>query len=202
MNVGCGFGANQADQVKDNFVDNYVQKYRLTPDGLCFDIFGDSYLFANVEYHYRLNRQWDMGAIAAWGISGEFYEEENRVYDDLTTCKEGRERCHYFVVAPSVRYTWYETNSQRAYSRLALGLMRHHLRFDYREYPYIAGNIIGDWSDTPSITYIDTSDEVKWRMAWQLTALGYSFGNDRSRCFLELGYGCLGVFRMGVALMF
>lgn len=195
LSGGIGFGANQADHATSSMINSCMERYRLEYDGECFDIFGDSYLFANLEYHYRLNRKWDIGALAAWGLSRESfissYSSEMPVNDGI-----GSEACRYFVAAPSVRFTWYESPSSRCYSRVALGLMRHHLSFHYSELQPDAERNQTDYSVT------DRYSDIRWRMAWQATVVGGSVGTDAFRFFGELGYGCLGVVRMGLSIGF
>ena len=43
---------------------------------------------------------------------------------------------------------------------------------------------------------------MKWRMAYQMTALGVAFGGDNFHFFGELGYGSLGVVRLGLGFVF
>ena len=42
----------------------------------------------------------------------------------------------------------------------------------------------------------------KWRMAYQLTAIGASVGGKSFNLFGELGYGSLGIVRLGIGIMF
>ena len=206
INIGFGFGANQSDNDRNQMVNSYLEKYRLEPSGECFDLNGDNYISANIEYHYRLNRKWDIGAFATWGASADSYGEKYVVYDEPTHRTEATERCNFFAMSPSVRYTWYEDRTLRAYFRLAAGVMRHHLRFDYHEYPLtprIAGEDHGDIiNDALTSPYYDDTNQIKWKIAWQVTPLAVSMGNTPYRFFAELGYGCLGVLRMGMSLNF
>jgi hypothetical protein len=50
--------------------------------------------------------------------------------------------------------------------------------------------------------YTDGSDDIKWRMAYQLTAIGASVGGKSFNFFGELGYGSLGIVRLGLGFMF
>ena len=207
---GLGFGFCQADHDRDRMIDAHIQRYGIYAEGECFDIVGDAYLQAGVEYHYRLSRKWDVGVLADWGISRESYSSydfqsghADPVTDDPEYYAFANELCRFFVFAPSLRYTWYEQRYFRSYSRIALGCMRHHLTFDYKRYPWI-GYYPADnesYSDqTPVFT--DSTDEIKWRMAYQLTAIGISFGSQSFNLFGELGYGSLGVVRVGACYMF
>ena len=201
-----GLGACQADYDKNIFIDNYLNHYGLTTEGQCFDLFGDAYLQAGVEYHYRLNRKWDVGVLANWGSSGESYSDfyDNQINDNIPPPTpdyyvRGFEQCRFFVVAPSVRYTWREQIGYRCYSRVALGVMRQHLTFDCKRYPWIK-NGSGLYQSDPE--YIDGADNIKWRMSYQLTAIGATVGNQSFHFFGELGYGSLGIVRFGVGVMF
>ena len=74
--------------------------------------------------------------------------------------------------------------------------MRHHLTFDYMRYP---------WNDQQSVSipsFTDSTDNIKWRMAYQLTAIGATIGSQSFNFFGEIGYGSLGIVRFGVGFMF
>jgi len=203
-----GFGNCQASHDRDRMTDNYLERYDLTGEGECFDLVGDAYLQAGLEYHYRLNRNWDIGVLADWGISRDSYsayyfppENANSPAANPDDWASANECCRFFVFAPSVRYTWYETNSSRCYSRIALGAMRHHLTFDYKRYPWNDyPSMSNSFSDIPSFT--DSTDNIKWRMAYQLTAIGATIGSQSFNFFGEIGYGSLGIVRLGVGFMF
>ena len=207
---GLGFGPCQASHDKDRMIDANIQRYGILAEGECFDIVGDAYLQAGVEYHYRLNRKWDVGVLADWGISREGYSScyyQSGHADPVTADPEyyayANEQCRFFVIAPSLRYTWNERRYYRSYSRIALGGLRHHLTFDYRRYPWVAYYPFNNASYDDKIpVFTDSTDEIKWRMAYQLTAIGFSFGSQSFNFFGELGYGSLGVVRLGASCMF
>ena len=92
---------------------------------------------------------------------------------------------------------------------MALGALRQHLRFEYNEYPwqyneYPQADTYQTSTETtdPEPTFTDTAEKTKWRMAYQLTAIGGSIGSDVFSLWGELGYGSLGIVRLGVAFMF
>ena len=213
---GLGFGHCQATHDRDRLVDRYLQQYKLTTSGDCFDLVGNAFLQAGLEYHYRLNRKWDVGVLANWGIAREGYDSQYYVpeYADPRYYQPdfngiGHEFSRFFVVAPSVRYTWCEGFGWRCYSRLALGALRQHLRFEYNEYPWQYNeypqadtNQTSTETTDPEPTLTDISEKTKWRMAYQLTAIGGSIGSDVFSLWGELGYGSLGIVRLGVAFMF
>ena len=178
----------------------FQREFHLVQEGECFDILGDSYVLANLEYHFRLNPKWDVGVMAVWGLSRENYaanDPNDPVFaEGSREIALGRELSRYFAVGPSVRYTWHEGKFTRLYSRLATGLMRHHLNFDYREY-----RETGEYPESSrDVIKTESVDRMKWRMAYQLTAIGGSVGAGSFRMFGELGYGCLGVVRLGIAV--
>ena len=96
-----------------------------------------------------------------------------------------------------MRYTWYETRSYRLFSRVAVGMMRHHRHFEVEKRKYdkqhSQGVAVGD---------MVTTSDTKWRMAYQLSPIGVTIGNDNLRFIAELGYGCLGVMNIGISLCF
>lgn len=203
INGTLGFGSNQADHLTKHFVDDIVQRYHMEREGECGDIFGDSYTIGKIEYHYRLNRKWDVGAMMAWGKSSESYtdeyyhmtEQHKADYPEIVTL--GYQSCHSFSFAPSVRYTWYEKGACRYYSRAACGLMRNHLSFDMNEWTFN-----GPYE---SYCYADEKkhyEKTNWRIAYQFSPIGMSVGAGPVRFLAELGYGCLGVCNVGIGICF
>lgn len=199
LNIGIGSGANQADHDLHTIINGYPSLNDYDVEGECFDLIGDSYLFINFEYHYRLNRKWDIGSMAAWGLSRDgntYYSPQNQyAYAGQTKWIYDHETSRYFVVAPSVRYTLYETTSTRLYSRLCLGVMRHHL--NYKRSFYDGNDALID-EPTESVL----TDMVKWGMGYHITAIGGNIGTENIHFFGEIGYGCLGVVRIGASFSF
>ena len=203
VNATFGFGHNQSDHLTTRFVDDIIQPLHMERDIACGDIIGDSYLVGKMEYHYRLNMKWDIGALAAWGKSSEnytdeyYYAIEQHKKDSPGTITHGHSRCRSFSFAPSVRYTWYETRTYRLFSRVSLGMMRNHLEFDIEEWRYGGEN-----NPHGTIVREERTDETKWRMAYQVSPIGLSVGAGPLRFFAEVGYGCLGVCNIGLGLSF
>lgn len=204
INGTLGLGPNQADRSTHRFVDGLRQPYHLEKEGECFDLIGDSYVIGKLEYHYRLNRKWDIGAMIAWGYSKENYTDDEYYYaveqnklDNRDTYTIGYQKCRTFSFAPSVRYTWYETPTYRLFSRVSLGMMRHHLNFSVEEWKYN-----GPTKPYHSIVNEGITDKTEWRMAYQFSPIGISVGSSNFRFFCELGYGCLGVMNTGVSVCF
>lgn len=204
LSLGLGFGANQADHDMHRMVDGYEQRYYIREFSDFENLIGDAYLSANIEYHYRLNRRWAVGALLGVGLSRETYYGEyatselvGRPITPYLEYRDGEEKCWYMAVAPSLRLKWYETNACQVYSRIALGALYQHLSFDYRVFPCT------DWYHVPEVpSYTESTDRVKWRMAYQLTPIGFNMGSDAFHLFGELGYGCLGVVRLGFSYSF
>ncbi len=203
VNVTFGLGPNQTDRSTERFVDDIIQPRHMEKEGECGNILGDSYIMGKMEYHYRLNRRWDIGAMMAWGYSSENYTDEyyyaiaENKQNAPGTVTQGYSRCRSFSLAPSVRYTWYETRTYRLFSRVSLGMMRHHLRFNIEEWKY--GNKSRPYG---SIIREENADEIKWRMAYQVSPIGISVGAGPLKFFAEMGYGCLGVCNVGLAFCF
>jgi len=209
-----GFGECQASRDRDKLINSFKERYNLEKSWEPEDLRGDAYLQAGMEYHYRLNRKWEIGILANWGASNELYTQDydsnGNVYNPPSTgvynpsqFADATETCRFFTFAPSVRYTWYETLGFRSYSRIAVGAMRHHLTYDYKRFPWVEDyetrmNTI----ETRTPMYTDGSDDIKWRMAYQLTAIGASVGGKSFNFFGELGYGSLGIVRLGLGFMF
>ena len=209
-----GFGECQASRDRDKLINSFKERYGLEGIGEIENFRGDAYLQAGLEYHYRLNRKWEIGILVNWGISQEAYSRDydsyGNVYNPPSTevykpsqFADATETCRFFTFAPSVRYTWYETIGFRSYSRIAVGAMRHHLIFDYKRFPWVEDyKVLRNIIETQTPLYTDGSDDIKWRMAYQLTAIGASVGGKSFNFFGELGYGSLGIVRLGLGLTF
>ncbi|MBQ8486983.1 MAG: hypothetical protein IJ533_04980 [Prevotella sp.] len=198
FSASLGFGPNQADNEVKNVLDrHFVNRDWFLEDG-CGDILGESFVSLNLEYYYRLNKQWAVGAMMGWGRASEgsyqYSGEEfagvamgedlysTRVYADMTS--------KFFYMAPSLRYAWFLRGNFRLYSRLAMGAIRQHTSFDVMR-----------WHNGQEIRVTDaSSDEVKWKPAYQLTPIGFDFGIEPIRVYSELGYGCQGIFTIGVRM--
>lgn len=203
INGTLGFGANQADHTTQRFIDGFIQPRHMETESECGDIFGDSYFIGKLEYHYRLNRKWDIGALVAWGRSSEsytneyFYAIEQNKNENNGIINTGIEKCRSFSFAPSMRYTWFERKNCRFYSRAALGLTRNHYNFALEEWKgYIPYESHGE------VDHKENFCNTNWRMAYQLSPFGMSVGANPVRFFLELGYGCLGVCNIGLGFCF
>ena len=198
-----GFGECQASHDKDKMISTYKDYFDVTNAFECGDIFGDAFVQAGIEYHYRLNRKWEIGMLVNWGVSNDNYDTSNDFdyyyssYGYPHLYGYANEHCNFFVFAPSVRYTWYETPKYRLFSRVALGAMRHHLSFD-----------VDQWENNDPNTSIcrlvneEYYAETKWRMAYQISPIGICVGAHNLKFIAELGYGCLGVLNMGVCVSF
>ena len=200
FNGTLGFGNNQADHFTHRFIDNIIQPNNMEMEGECGNIFADSYIIGKMEYHYRLNRKWDIGAMVAWGMSSQNYIEKNYYIDrqqnnnDLGLISTGGETCSSFSLSPSVRYTWYERGICRFYSRVALGMMRNHLHFDLEKW-----KSNGLYGTIEGLDHKENFCNKKWRMAYQFSPLGMSLGAGPVRFIFEIGYGSIGVCNIGLA---
>ena len=197
FSASLGFGANPADKEVNNALDKHYIHRDWYGDGECGDILGESFAMLNLEYNYRLTKQWAIGAIMGWGRASEgYYRFPNEHLSDFpteedrySTREDADMTSKVFYVAPSLRYAWFLRGKFRLYSRLAVGAMRQHTSFK-----------VTRWEENkPSTKLTDaSSDEVKWKLAYQLTPVGFDFGIEPIRVYSELGYGCRGVFTIGV----
>lgn len=196
LNMSIGFDGNETVDAgkKKKVVDHYKNLYQLDYDNKHKDFLSGCYLLANIEYHYRLNNKWHIGAFTSWGKSDDNYKKQ---YDYKLPIRKGygSESSSFFAVAPSLRYTWKESSYARCYSRIAMGLMYHSQSFHYKETTL-------DSEYKPNESVKDDCGEAKWCTAYQITLIGGSAGNETFRFFGELGCGCLGVLRVGLNLCF
>lgn len=211
-----GFGANIGDKEVDDMFDQYYRRYHLDGGDSYENIWGKSFVTFNLEYHYRLDKQWAVGAIMGWAHSGDSYSRYDKVLEPVegmannytTICKYGDEESNTFYLAPSLRYAWFVKGKFRLYSRVALGAMRQHTTFKYRELTRL--EMLCDLDhlhivESPELLnqeQNEKSDDVKWKLAYQLTPLGFDFGIEPIRVFSEWGYGCQGIFNIGARLAF
>jgi len=209
-----GFGANIGDKEVNDMLDRYDRRYHLNVGDDYEDLVGKSFVTFNLEYHYRLDKQWAVGAIMGWGHSGDTYSCYDNVLkpaegmeNSFTTIrKHGDEKSNTFYLAPSLRYAWFVKGKFRLYSRVALGAMRQHTTFKYRESTHLEMLCdLGHYHEVEAPDLLnqkenESSDETKWKLAYQLTTVGFDFGIEPIRVFSELGYGCQGVFTLGVRL--
>ena len=211
-----GLGANIGDKEVDDMLYQYDRKYNLDVGDDYEDLMGKSFFTFNLEYHYRLDKQCAVGAIMGWGHSGDIYGCYDNVLEPVEgmensitkTWKHGDEESNTFYLAPSFRYAWFVKGKFRLYSRVALGAMRQHTTFKYKEATHLEMLCnLGHYHEVESSDLLyqsqnESSDEDKWKLAYQLTPLGFDFGIEPIRVFSEWGYGCQGVFKIGVRLAF
>ena len=153
----------------------------------------------SIRYFYYLNPQLALGAIFG----------KASAYDDLETPYDPEEPDAYALspyahvhtkstfFMPAMKYSWYRYNGLSFYCTAALGVQRSHT-----------------WSSVHTINaslypelYYEHHRQVvfnrkQWKLAPQLTALGFDFGGRHFRFFVELGYGVEGVFNMGLSYRF
>ena len=203
LNTTFGFGNNQADHSTRRLVDAIIQPHDMEVEGGCGDIFGDSYLVAKIDYHYRLDRHWEVGATVGWGLSSESYSDDYFFYYEEKETElpaqtfYGYHHCRSFSVAPSVRYTWYERWALRMASRVAIGFNRRHFNFELTQNTRTT-------AEPPHQFEAQTElfDKKKWRFAYQISPLVLTIGSGHLRFITELGYGCYGVCNIGAIICF
>lgn len=78
-----GFGECQASRDRDKLINGYKERYGVEELGEIEDLIGDAYLQAGFEYHFRLNRKWEIGMLANWGISRESYYRDYDSYGNI-----------------------------------------------------------------------------------------------------------------------
>lgn len=202
LSSSTGFGPNWADHRVNNVVNRYNDRYDLEWDSSDFLI--TSPIVQNLEYHYRLNRQFAVGATMGWGISEESYTGHTFITDHKVECRSGSEQSRIFFFAPSFRYTWYVRGPIQLYSRVAVGVMRQHTKYDLNKRFYRVSYNDLHWTPISDNIYLpdQSYDDIKWKPTCQLTPVGFSVGSRFIRFFAELGYGCQGVYNMGLRLAY
>ena len=98
---------------------------------------------------------------------------------------------------PAVKYSWIYSDVFSLYSMAALGAQYSHT---WASVHTIEASLI------PEISYEHHRKEVfnqkRWKLAPQLTALGFDVGGRHLRFFAELGYGVEGVVNIGLSYRF
>ena len=76
-------------------------------------------------------------------------------------------------------------------------MMRNHLKFNVEEWKY-------GKETKPNRSFVrgESIDKTRWRMAYQFSPIGISVGAGPLRLVAEVGYGCLGVFNIGLGFCF
>ena len=189
LSSSISLGASTADKNVSDISSQYVNRYQLSHSDGCFDLLGDKHVFLNFEYHYRFNKTFALGGIFGWGYSTEQYDGFEDQDESTYLAKSGKENSRIFYLAPSFRYTWchFDRYKCNLYSRVALGALRQHMRFDYGE--SLVDNSArsdDDIEKIPDLSY----NEVDWKFTYQLTIVGLDIA---SHVYTELGYGCKGV---------
>lgn len=190
ISVSVGVGSNMGDGMVKNMMDNHPHYGILRNSIECGNIWGDSFIMLNLGYHYRLNKNWSLGAIFGFGISNEPYDvlaDESAETEKSIYIGDFNEQSRIFYVAPSFRYDWnfkkLRQSKLNIYSRVALGVMRERCSYVYSE---------------KGTGYSDHYFEKKWKMAYQVTPIGVDFGTRPIILNCELGYGVQGMLIFGL----
>ena len=125
---------------------------------------------------YRRDVEW--GRWFAYGLTVSYEREKCDWKERLTGRTKVTDIESYFTVMPTLRFYYLRHRGFRMYAEAGIGASLGHEKFHYSNY---------------------SRDQIK--LTGQLTAFGIQVGK---RVFFstELGYGCLGVVRMGLGCRF
>lgn len=185
LGVNIGF-AGYMTKSFEHFVHDWSGRNNLHKSS---DPLGRNYFVLNVEYNYHITDKLGIGLSGGIGIDGEDYEEtldDNVVYPDDYVREEGRFGSTMWYVMPEIRYTWWTDtdNLIRFYSAGGIGVGHIHNTID---------------PDLTKRRQLSKEKDNDWKAAWQISPLGVEFGEiGRFNVYVELGYGCQGIFKLGL----
>lgn len=183
--IGChlGIGAS-VDKGRMRKMEDYLEKNLGYEQGPLCGYLGAASI--GLHYSYYLSRKWAIGfnyAYAAgrsnpyWKYDGWFPFIDEKGCDVLV-------RSH--LLMPSVKHLWWEDTNTAIYSKAALGVQYRHLFYNY-------------YDEEPEV---GLSEDNRWLLAYQFSAVGVEFGSSWLRAFFELGYGNEGVVLLGFRTRF
>ena len=152
-----------------------------------------------IRYFYHINPHVAIGAVFGKASS---YDELETPYDPedpdsyaLSPYAHIHTRSTFAMTA--VKYSWIHEDVYSLYSIAALGAQYSHT---WASVHTIEASLL------PGISYQHHRQEVfdrkRWKLAPQLTALGFEVGGRHLRFFAELGYGVEGVVNIGLSYRF
>ncbi len=111
----------------------------------------------------------------------------NRIYE------EGQVQNHHvFSIMPSAKFNWFSYEHVSMYSKLAVGMAVYYT-------PEVNYTCVDDDGNVQEKT-IEGSRSVSY--AFQVNPVGVDFGNRNLRGFAELGWGCQGLWIIGLRYCF
>ena len=131
----------------------------------------------SVEYFYHVKPWLGVGAIAAYGSMKQDYYLGSK-----SDGKDGEIKNNYFTLMPAVKFDWLRKSHFGLYSKLGFGATLRTEKMD---------NTTGN----------DNNDS-EFHVNWQVSVLGFEFGGQQVRGFVELGTGEQGIFSAGVRAKF
>ena len=199
VGICVGSGPNDADMKLYHMLDILKDRYQLEEDYTISGPFCMIHHTISVDYLYHLSHRWAIGGLFGWAYANGDVSQNG--YDDLSeqptppspdnsrSFREGHLISRSFYVLPFARYSWYVTDNQvfRCYSKIALGFMRQ--VNDFRPETDREGRLVGGMQP------IFRTDR---KLTFQFTLGGIEFGNQRIRLYSECGYGCQGMFNVGM----
>lgn len=200
LDIGVGAGERQALGSMKQLSLPEDRHYVTYPDG---EPWNPGFGCVDLEYHWRETERLEWGLSFAWGIfrndkEASYINAEDDYNGDRTSCGKiiTNIKYHCYAILPSFRYTWKEDYNYRWYSRVAVGFMKRPIRYNYDDFPPSELPL----SERYPIVSHHISQNYHFRGVYQLTAIGLRLGSGAFNLFGELGYGCLGIFRLGVGI--
>lgn len=196
VSLSVGAVTPPADKDFDDFTLEMCRRYDWNPANRYQHLLrGRRHRVATLSYHYRATERLSVGASVTLGSALHHYRDEAYYPGSialLPVVHEMYAKAHMtsrmLYVAPSVRYVWFAHHSgwTRLYSGASVGAYRLHTRF--RPIQVEEGKQAQDY------------DETRWRMGYQVTALGVDYGKGLVSTFAEVGYGHQGLLTVGLRM--
>ena len=195
IDVLAGLGSSVWQGTHDRQVEQFRDMGMETPFRCGIYVDGISW---GIRYFYHINPHVAIGAVFGKASS---YDELETPLDPVHEVYAASPYVHVHTrstfAMPAVKYSWIYSDMFSLYSMAALGAQYSHT---WASVHTIEASLL------PEISYQHHRQEVfdrkRWKLAPQLTALGFDVGGRHLRFFAELGYGIEGVVNFGMSYRF
>ena len=183
--LSAGFGLGGFSNMKryDSFKSDVMSTHNLNYGSLCGLGAIIHTLNLQLSYLYHFNQR------LAAGISIAGYVHNNDPLDNYTDVEPEPEQLidayattSCISILPTIKYTWGYWKEVAIYSKAATGIYRQRLKFKSND------------------DYYAEINQIDWRLAHQLTPLGFEIAADRFLLFGELGWGVNGFVNAGCSI--
>ncbi|MCR5313232.1 MAG: hypothetical protein K6E54_06275 [Bacteroidaceae bacterium] len=137
----------------------------------------------NIMYIRNINKKFGVGLQAGIGFLKTDDFSDKKTYGKIAKIKE-----HNIYLMPTFRTYWYNTNNIGVYSRVSVGLAW--ACYDEE-----------DTNGNDNLIFA-CGNESSVKFAFQASAIGFEWGGELARGFVEAGYGGQGILITGLKIRF